>query len=299
MLRVLPRCRACASAALLRPPPSAAALRRALSGGPGGAAPPPPPPPPPPSSGPQLAFGVDNKTLAVYGLALAVAVGGMSYLAVPLYKVFCQATGYGGTTQKATEEKFKGMRPVEGARALTIYFSADTSAAMPWAFHPQQRSVRVVPGETALAFYTARNPTAEPVTGVSTYNITPMRAAPYFNKIQCFCFEEQRLRPNEEIDMPVFFYVDPDFLKDPAMANIQSLTLAYCFHRTGELSVSDIASELAKRQGEGEDAKRKIAAWQASVQEKLGVAGGEAAPAAPEAAAAAAAPAAVAPAVSS
>jgi hypothetical protein len=148
--------------------------------------------------------------------------------------------------------------------------------------------VRVVPGETALAFYTARNPTAEPVTGVSTYNITPMRAAPYFNKIQCFCFEEQRLRPNEEIDMPVFFYVDPDFLKDPSMAGIQSLTLAYCFHRTGELSVTDISTELAKRQGEGEDAKRKIAAWQAEVAAKVGH--GKAAAAAAAAGAAVAVP---------
>ena len=253
----LQSCTACA--ALLRAP---ALGRRCLSSGAGGS----------PGGGRQaLPFGVDNRTLGVYGLALAISVGGLSYVAVPLYKVFCQATGYGGTTQKADEEKFKGMRPVAGARQLTVHFSGDTSAAMPWSFRPQQRSVKVVPGETALAFYTAHNPTAEAVTGVSTYNITPMRAAPYFNKIQCFCFEEQRLRPNEEIDMPVFFYVDPAFLDDPAMANIQSLTLAYCFHRTGELSVQDIATELAKRQGEGEDAKRKIAAWQASVAEKTGV----------------------------
>jgi cytochrome c oxidase assembly protein subunit 11 len=208
----------------------------------------------------------------VYAVSLAVAVGGLSYAAVPLYKVFCQATGYGGTTQKATEEKFKGMRPVEGARQITVHFSADTSAAMPWTFKPQQRSVRVVPGETALAFYTAHNPTAGPVTGVSTYNITPMRAAPYFNKIQCFCFEEQRLRPNEEIDMPVFFFIDPEFLNDPAMKNIQSITLAYCFHRTGELSVLDIQTELKKREVEGEEAKKKVQAWAEGVAARTGVA---------------------------
>ena len=238
------------------------------------------------TSGPSAKL--DNTTLGVYGLALAIGVGGLSYAAVPLYKVFCQATGYGGTTQKADEEKFKGMRPVEGARQLTINFSADTSAAMPWAFKPQQHSVKVVPGETALAFYTAHNPTSEPVTGVSTYNITPMRAAPYFNKIQCFCFEEQRLRPNEEIDMPVFFYVDPEFLKDPAMANIQSLTLAYCFHRSGELSVTDIEAELSKRETESQEAQRKIAAWQQGVAARTGVA--TAATAAATAAVTAAAP---------
>jgi len=212
-----------------------------------------------------------NEQLFVYALSVAVAVGGLSYAAVPLYKVFCQATGYGGTTQKATEEKFKGMRPVEGARQITVHFSADTSAAMPWTFKPQQRSVKVVPGETALAFYTAHNPTNEAVTGVSTYNVSPMRAAPYFNKIQCFCFEEQRLRPNEEIDMPVFFFIDPEFLNDPAMANIQSLTLAYCFHRTGELSVLDVATELKKREVEGEEAKRKVAAWAHGVAARTGI----------------------------
>ena len=90
-----------------------------------------------------------------------------------------------------------------GGRPITVYFNADTSSSMPWKFVPQQRAVRVVPGETALAFYTAYNPTDKPITGVSTYNVTPARAGLYFNKIQCFCFEEQRLKPHEEIDMPV------------------------------------------------------------------------------------------------
>lgn len=144
-----------------------------------------------------------NLQLAMYATAGAICVVGISYAAVPLYQIFCQATGYGGTTQQASEEKFKNMKPVPGARQLTVNFNADTSSSMPWTFVPQQRVVKVVPGETALAFYTAHNPTDAPVTGVSTYNVTPMRAGLYFNKIQCFCFEEQRLRPHEEIDMPV------------------------------------------------------------------------------------------------
>jgi hypothetical protein len=98
----------------------------------------------------------------------------------------------------------------------------------------------VVPGETALAFYTAFNPTDKPITGVSTYNISPMRAGLYFNKIQCFCFEEQRLRPHEEVDMPVFFYVDPAFLEDPAMDTVKSITLSYTFFRTGEQEVMNV-----------------------------------------------------------
>jgi cytochrome c oxidase assembly protein subunit 11 len=211
-------------------------------------------------------------TLAIYFSALAVGVGGLSYAAVPLYKAFCQATGYGGTTQKATEEKFRAMRPVAGARQVTVHFNADTAAGMPWRFTPQQRSARVVPGETALAFYTAHNPTDRAVTGVSTYNITPMKAGAYFNKIQCFCFEEQRLRPHEEIDMPVFFYIDPKFLDDPAMDNVQSLTLSYTFFRSDDArEVMDIADELSRRDpGKGDDsASAKIAQWRDAQAKKL------------------------------
>jgi len=121
--------------------------------------------------------------LAIYSLALLVGFIGLSYAAVPAYQAFCQATGYGGTTQIATEERFKSMRPVPGARPITITFNADTSDNMPWRFTPQQDFVRVVPGETALIFYRAYNPSNKPVTGVSTYNVTPMRSGIHFNKI--------------------------------------------------------------------------------------------------------------------
>ena len=103
---------------------------------------------------------------------------------------------------------------------------------MPWKFRPSQKEVRIVPGETALAFFKAVNKSDKPVTGVATYNVTPMRAGIYFNKIQCFCFEEQRLGPKEEVDMPVFFYVDPEFLDDPLMDGIKTLTLSYTFFKT-------------------------------------------------------------------
>eukprot|EP01138_Halocafeteria_seosinensis_P015924 gb/GECG01016251.1/.p1 GENE.gb/GECG01016251.1/~~gb/GECG01016251.1/.p1 ORF type:complete len:324 (+),score=35.63 gb/GECG01016251.1/:1-972(+) len=180
-----------------------------------------------------------NVQYAIYALSGIVGLIGLSYAAVPLYRMFCQATGFGGTTQTADVEKFKRMKPVEGARPITVYFAADTSDSMPWKFVPQQRAVRVVPGETALAFFRAHNPTKQPITGVSTYNVTPMKAGVHFNKIQCFCFEEQRLRPKEEIDMPVFFYIDPDFVDDPSMHDVRDVTLSYTFFRTGdEQSVS-------------------------------------------------------------
>lgn len=100
---------------------------------------------------------------------------------------------------------------------------------MPWKFIPQQREVRVLPGETALAFYTATNKSEEDIIGVATYSVTPAQVAPYFSKIQCFCFEEQRLNAGETVDMPVFFFIDPDFCKDPTMNKIDTITLSYTF----------------------------------------------------------------------
>ena len=100
---------------------------------------------------------------------------------------------------------------------------------MPWKFIPQQREVRVLPGETALAFYKATNKSQEDIIGVATYSVTPAQVAPYFSKIQCFCFEEQRLNAGETVDMPVFFFIDPDFVDDPAMNRIDTITLSYTF----------------------------------------------------------------------
>ncbi|XP_022853857.1 cytochrome c oxidase assembly protein COX11, mitochondrial-like [Olea europaea var. sylvestris] len=119
-------------------------------------------------------------------------------------------------------------------REIVVQFNADVADGMPWKFVPTQREVRVKPGESALAFYTAENRSSAPITGVSTYNVTPMKAAVYFNKIQCFCFEEQRLLPGEQIDMPVFFYIDPEFDKDPRMDGINNLILSYTFFKVSE-----------------------------------------------------------------
>lgn len=143
-------------------------------------------------------------------------------------------TGFGGTTQVATEEMSRAIVPVEGGKIIKVYFTADVHDTMPWKFKPTQREVRVIPGETALAFYTVKNTKDFPITGVATYNVHPPKAGLYFNKIQCFCFEEQRLDGQEEIDMPVFFFIDPDFVDDPAMENVNHITLSYTFFKTGE-----------------------------------------------------------------
>lgn len=122
--------------------------------------------------------------------------------------------------------------PVEGAKRLRITFAGSTSDILPWKFTPQQREVRVLPGETALAFYTATNKSEADIIGVATYSVTPGQVAPYFSKIQCFCFEEQRLNAGETVDMPVFFYIDPDFVTDPNMKGIETITLNYTFFST-------------------------------------------------------------------
>ncbi|KAG1687133.1 Cytochrome c oxidase assembly protein COX11, mitochondrial [Nymphon striatum] len=117
----------------------------------------------------------------------------------------------------------------KGGKPIKVRFNADKSSSLRWMFHPQQTEITVYPGETALAFYTATNPTDKPIDGIATYNIVPYEAGKYFMKIQCFCFEEQRLNPNEEVDMPVFFYIDPEFSEDPRMEFLKELTLSYTF----------------------------------------------------------------------
>ncbi|XP_012286104.1 cytochrome c oxidase assembly protein COX11, mitochondrial [Orussus abietinus] len=167
------------------------------------------------------------RTTLNYTIAIGVATVGLSYAAVPLYRMFCQAYSYGGTVGHDTS-KVETMKPVRN-RIITVRFNADTAASMQWNFKPQQNRIKVVPGETALAFYTATNPTNEPIIGISTYNVVPFEVGQYFNKVQCFCFEEQRLNPHEQVDMPVFFYIDPEFAEDPKMELINDIYLSYTF----------------------------------------------------------------------
>uniref|UniRef100_U5EF77 Cytochrome c oxidase assembly protein COX11, mitochondrial n=1 Tax=Corethrella appendiculata TaxID=1370023 RepID=U5EF77_9DIPT len=174
------------------------------------------------------------KSTLNYVIAAGVLAVGLSYAAVPLYRMFCQAYSYGGTTGQGHDaDKVARMKRIAD-RIIKIKFNADIGASMRWNFKPQQYEIKVVPGETALAFYTAKNPTDKPVIGVSTYNVVPFEAGAYFNKIQCFCFEEQQLNPHEEVDMPVFFYIDPEIVDDPKMELVDSITLSYTFFEAKE-----------------------------------------------------------------
>eukprot|EP00898_Chlorokybus_atmophyticus_P007584 jgi/Chlat1/7827/Chrsp66S07279 len=189
-----------------------------------------------------------NRSGLLYLLALTAGMIGATYAAVPLYRLFCQATGYGGTVRRKQIAQ-QATKPVDKSmlRELTVQFNADVADGMPWKFTPTQREVRLRPGDSTLAFYTVENTSQEPVTGVSTYNVSPMRAGLYFNKIQCFCFEEQRLLPGEKIDMPVFFYVDPEFATDPKCDGIDTLTLSYTFFKVtdGEIPSAVRAAQEA------------------------------------------------------
>lgn len=173
-----------------------------------------------------------TRTTINYSVSMFLIFLSLSYASVPIYRAICQRTGWGGTpiTDKSKFTRDK-LQPVATDRRIRISFTAETSGALPWKFVPQQREVYVVPGETALAFYRARNDGDKDITGMATYSVTPDHVAPYFNKIQCFCFEEQRLTKGEEVDMPLFFFLDPEFARDPAMRNIDDVVLHYTFFR--------------------------------------------------------------------
>jgi cytochrome c oxidase assembly protein subunit 11 len=198
-----------------------------------------------------------NMKTAYYIGAAALFVFGLSYASVPLYKVFCSLTGFGGTTQVATEEKARSITPIENGKIVKIYFTANVHSAMPWKFKPTQKEVKVVPGETALAFYTVKNTSDFPVTGIATYNVYPPKAGLYFNKIQCFCFEEQRLDAHEEIDMPVFFFVDPEFADDPAMETVNNITLSYTFFKTGEEKEDVLVKQVNQQKSESSGVQKR------------------------------------------
>jgi cytochrome c oxidase assembly protein subunit 11 len=165
---------------------------------------------------------------ATVSLLLSVVAGmtGLSFASVPLYRLFCQATGLGGTTQRAT------IAPAQAeAAVVTIRFDAETAPGLGWEFRPLQSVVSVHPGEERQIFYRAVNNTAEPVTGSATYNVTPAKAGIYFDKLQCFCFSEQHLAAGESVNMPVVFFVDPDILTDPNTNDVRTITLSYTMFR--------------------------------------------------------------------
>jgi cytochrome c oxidase assembly protein subunit 11 len=163
-------------------------------------------------------------------LVLVVAgMTGLSFASVPLYRLFCATTGYGGTTQRVAAPS-----GAVGEETITVRFDANTSAALKWDFQPEQREITLKVGENSLAFYRAVNRSNTPLTGSATFNVTPEIAGSYFNKVECFCFTEQTLAPGQSADFPVSFFVDPAILADPDAKNLKEITLSYTFFRVNK-----------------------------------------------------------------
>ena len=172
--------------------------------------------------------GQRRHNLVALSLAgLVAAMVGLSFAAVPLYQMFCQVTGYGGTPQRVQQASDRVLD-----RTVRVRFDANVAPGLPWNFKPVERVIEVKLGETALTFFKATNDGKEQVTGTAAFNVSPEITGSYFKKIECFCFQEQTLAPGASIEMPVTFFVDPALAEDEDTKNIAEITLSYTFYRT-------------------------------------------------------------------
>ena len=188
-----------------------------------------------------------NRRLGLALVGVVAVMLGAAYASVPLYQLFCQVTGYGGTTQVA-----ESAPAAAGERVFTIRFNADVDPNLPWDFQPVQREMTVKVGESGLAFFSAENLSARATAGTATFNVTPLKAGQYFNKVQCFCFTEQRLAPGASIDMPVSFFVDPAIVEDPNLQEVKTITLSYTFFPDQQAADEQQLGGLARPEaGEG------------------------------------------------
>ena len=181
-----------------------------------------------------LTLDARNRRTMIWAFLGAAAMLALGFASVPLYRLFCQVTGFGGTTQVATlsEAQLAEQQAASaGGRTYSIRFDANTARDLPWEFTPVQRTDTVAVGQRDMATYIARNDSSVPITGNATFNVEPAAAGIHFKKIQCFCFTEQVLLPGQEVRMPVLYYVDPAILDDPDLDGVEQITLSYTFHR--------------------------------------------------------------------
>ena len=173
-----------------------------------------------------------TNTKLLWGMiAFVLVMISVSYASVPLYRLFCQATGFGGTTQRVLSENAQkeGASAAKNERTVNVSFDANVDQSLPWEFAPDVKSVRVKIGEVTTIKYHAINHGTKAIVGTARYNVQPDRAGAYFEKIQCFCFTEQALKPGEEVSLPVQFYVDESLVNDPQNDDIHDITLSYTF----------------------------------------------------------------------
>jgi cytochrome c oxidase assembly protein subunit 11 len=165
----------------------------------------------------------NSRTALIMGV-IAAAMVGLAFASSPLYRAFCEATGFDGTTQRADKA------PGAVAGEVTVRFDANVQPGLPWRFEPVQNTVSIAPGAKTQIFYRAQNLSARPWTGQAVYNVSPDTVGKYFKKIQCFCFSEQTLKAGEDVKMPVIFFVDPKIKDDPDTKDIHEITLSYTFY---------------------------------------------------------------------
>ena len=190
---------------------------------------------------------MDKNARIAWTLVLVTAgMLGMAYAAVPLYQAFCKATGFAGTPLVAQSDD----RPVI-KRTVMVRFDTNVDPNLSWRFEPEQREVKVHLGEEKLVFFKATNLSQRPIVGTATYNVTPERTAGWFNKIQCFCFTEQLLKPGQTVDMPVVFFVDSDMDKDRRYDDINTITLSYTFYEAKTPRAKTLLGGVAANSGKG------------------------------------------------
>lgn len=165
-----------------------------------------------------------NKKTMYILTGVGVAMLGLGFASDPLYDTFCRVTGYGGTTQQA-EENFSDIID----RTVTVKFDSNVASGLPWQFKPDQRQMDIKLGQSGLAYYTVKNESTVPIVGVASFNVTPIKAAPYFVKTDCFCFEEQTIQPGQELPLPVLFFVDAQLDEEKRLDDVKEITLSYTF----------------------------------------------------------------------
>jgi cytochrome c oxidase assembly protein subunit 11 len=170
-----------------------------------------------------------NLTVVLGLMAILAAMVTLVSFSVPIYRLFCAATGYEGTTQRAVADTADPLK-----RTVIVRFNTAVANGLPWRFEPVQNSVTVHLGEEKLVFFRAQNLSDRPIIGHATFNVTPVKTAIYFNKIQCFCFSDERLEPGASVEMPVDFFVDPALAKDPNAKDVDTITLSYTFFKSAD-----------------------------------------------------------------
>ena len=168
----------------------------------------------------------NGRTAMIMALIVAAMIG-LAFASVPLYRMFCELTGFAGTPQRADKA------PGAVAGQIGVRFDANVHPGLPWRFEPKQTTVRVAPGARTTIYYVAQNLSARPITGQAVFNVSPDQVGKYFKKIECFCFTGQTLTAGEKVDMPVVFFVDPAILKDPDTKGVDEITLSYTFYPAG------------------------------------------------------------------